>query len=387
MPETMLPAGLKRRVTGGFELGGTGHGQGHLEAAGLKAPAAPGSKPSNVIIDDPEWTDTEDDAAEGANVDNSEGQQQEDGQEEDTDAAELMQKAIEAMQKKADPAALKTLEKRVTKAEGRIEALEKKEAPETIHTFRLGDEIKGRAKGARPECAEIVRLIAAGLKNVWLAGPAGSGKTTLARTVSEALGARFGYQSFGPDITKGDLIGGVDVQGNYHEPAFVDFYEKGGVYLLDEIDAADASILLVLNAALDNGHLSIPRHPDPARRIIARHPETVIICAANTWGTGPDSQYIGRAQLDAAFLDRFTLAQLQIDYDMELEKKVCPDSQLRATLQMIRQKIKEHKIRRIVGTRAMVKAGQLYSAGFTISEIKERLLRSWTPEERAKVTK
>jgi cobaltochelatase CobS len=72
--------------------------------------------------------------------------------------------------------------------------------------------------------------------------------------------------------------------------------------------------LLAFNAALANG---VAAFPDGS---IKRHPETVIIAAANTWGFGGDANYIGRAKLDAAFLDRFVT--LAWGYDEDLERTI-----------------------------------------------------------------
>lgn len=270
----------------------------------------------------------------------------------------------------------------IAAVEARMKAVE----DTTVKTirFQVGEAVGPEIKGARPELAAIVRRILAGRRNVWMTGPAGSGKTSLAAQVAEALGRRFGAQSFAPDITTGALVGGVDVSGTWKETAFVDFYENGGVYLLDEIDAADAAILVYLNAALENGTLYLPRHNDPARRIIKRHPETVIIGAANTWGTGADAQYVGRSQLDAAFLSRFALAKFGIGYDEKLEASLCPDRALLSELHAIRGRLQDNKIRRLCGTREIKAAGELFAAGFTQAEIIEALCTDWTEAEKAK---
>lgn len=314
------------------------------------------------------------------------------------DPAEALAASIRAIAGGVTPAALESIRRDIadlrTKAEtadakafqmldARLTALEKAE-PKTVK-FQLGDFKPGpEIKNARPEVSQIVRRIAAGLRNIWLSGPAGSGKTTLAETVAKALNRRFGAQSFAPDLTSAAIIGGPNAQGVYQETAFIDFYENGGVYLLDEIDAADSGVLLAMNAALANGTLFLPRHNDPARRVIKRHADTVIIAAGNTWGTGPDAQYVGRAQLDAAFLSRFALAQFFIGFDTDLDKLVCPDGQLRGRIQLIRQKLQDHKLRRVAGTREMAHAGQLRAAGFTPDEIIAALTASWTQEERSK---
>ena len=84
-----------------------------------------------------------------------------------------------------------------------------------------------------------------------------------------------------------------------HDPS------NGGVFLFDEIDAADANVLLVVNSALANGRMSVPsRHDQPVAK---KHSEFVCIAAANTFGRGADRVYVGRNELDEATLDRFRI--------------------------------------------------------------------------------
>lgn len=300
-----------------------------------------------------------------------------------SEPAAALAASIRALASGVNPAALDAIRADLATIADRVGVLETA-APRRVE-FKVGESVGKVIADARPELNEIVRRVAAGRRNIWLTGPAGSGKTTIAAHLADALGRRFGAQSFGPDITTGALIGGINVEGKWQETAFVDFYENGGVYLLDEVDAADPSILLVLNAALENGTLFLPRHHDPARRIIRRHADTVIVCAANTWGTGADAQYIGRAQLDAAFLSRFALAKFAIGYDKDLERKLCPDSPLLSQLWQVRDKLAHHKVRRLCGTREILAAGQLRAAGYKQSEIIDALTVDWTQEEKGKV--
>ncbi|NDG85583.1 MAG: hypothetical protein EBX52_11195 [Proteobacteria bacterium] len=154
--------------------------------------------------------------------------------------------------------------------------------------------------------------------------------------------------------------------------------------MLDEIDAADSAIILVINDALANGKLYLPRHPDHSRRIIHRHKDSVVIAAANTWGSGPTGEYVGRSKLDTAFMSRFSLAKQFIGYDVELERSLCPNSTLLERMHDIRKRIEENKIRRLCGTREVVAAAKLNAAGFTEDEIIRELSIDWTPEDRAK---
>lgn len=299
------------------------------------------------------------------------------------DQAATLAATIRALAGGVNPAALEALRTVTTDLAARIQVLES--APAKVVQFQIGEAKPGPTiKNARPEVEAITRRIAAGFSNIWLSGPAGTGKTSLARTVSEAIGRRFGSQSFAPDITSAALIGGPDVKGDYREPSFVDFYENGGVYLLDEVDAADPSILLVLNQALDNGHLPMPRHTDPARRMLKRHPDFICICAANTWGTGADAQYVGRLQQDSAFLNRFAMAKFAIGYDRDLERSLCPNEAMLETLWTIREAVESNKIRRVCGTREVVAAAKMDAAGYTKFDIIQAMAIDWTRQEREK---
>ena len=275
---------------------------------------------------------------------------------------------------------------RLEQMEAKIDALSSQE-PRTIR-IQVGEGTPGpTVQDARPEVAQIVRRLLCrkpGKRNAWMVGPAGSGKTTLAHTIADALGKPFGFQSFAADSTAATLIGGPNAAGIYQETAFIHAYETGGVYLLDEIDAAPAEILVAINSALANGHLALPRHHDPERRMIKRHPETIILAAANTYGTGATAQYVGRAAIDASTLDRFAGLIFHIDYDAALERALCPDESVRSIVTSLRHAAQTHKMRRIISTRAMEAAADMHAAGYELAEIVEALTQGWTSEEKVK---
>lgn len=160
----------------------------------------------------------------------------------------------------------------------------------------------------------LLRIVACRLC-AWLVGPAGSGKTSAAKSVADALTLPFYATSVGPQTSQSQLLGYYDANGSYVTTQLRQAYEHGGVFLLDEVDAGSAAVLVVINALLANGHAAFPD------RVVERHPDFVLLAGANTIGQGADRQYVGRQQADAATLDRFAL--LPWDYDPRIEAAAC----------------------------------------------------------------
>ena len=164
----------------------------------------------------------------------------------------------------------------------------------------------------RHQIFAALRMAVAAKVNVFLVGPAGSGKTTVAKQVADCLGLRFHFN--GAIHSEYKLTGFRDAQGKVHRTAFREAFENGGVYLFDEIDASQPAALLAFNAALANGMFDFPD------RNVQAHPNFRCIAAANTWGKGATMDYVGRNTLDAATMDRFAL--LEMRYDPSLERRM-----------------------------------------------------------------
>lgn len=270
-----------------------------------------------------------------------------------------------------------------TKAEMLAQGVIKQQIEVKLPTGQV-HQIEGKAHASLPR---TVRLAAA-RRNVLLIGPAGSGKTHLAGQVAQALGLPFAHISCSAGMSEGQLTGRLLPTGEagkfeYVRSDFVKAYEEGGVFLFDEIDAADSNTLLVLNSALANGQMALTNRP--ASPVAKKHPDFVAIAAANTFGTGADRQYVGRNQLDESTLDRFRIGQVEMDYDAEVEKALCPDDALRGRLQGYRQRIRDNRLRRIVSTRFLRDAYVMKQAGDTDVEIDAALFAGWSPDEVRKV--
>lgn len=154
--------------------------------------------------------------------------------------------------------------------------------------------------------------------NTFLKGPKGTGKTHIAKQLAELVGAeRWGFSPLTNGASYTWLTGTYTIDGYVTRP-FVECFEHGGVYLMDEVDGADANMVMVANAALANDHWQNP----VTGKMIRKHPNFYALAAANTWGLGADAQYVGREKMDAAFLDRFASGRIQIGYDNSLETRL-----------------------------------------------------------------
>lgn len=259
---------------------------------------------------------------------------------------------------------------------------------------RRDDVAKGRQRhGKTNELVQTLKIL--GL--AYLVGPAGSGKTSLAVSACQQMfgvdpddwkfNERFAQISFSPDTTSAEMIGRVDVNGVYHKSDTVRVFETGGLLLFDEIDNADASMLVKLNTAIANGQLATPSG------IVRRHKDTVIVCTANTYGTGPDAMYVGRTRLDAATLDRFVCATIEVDYDTVMERKIVSglvdDEEKRTALtgfvKSVRSAIAKSRLRRVCSTRFVVNASKWLADGNSFDFVRRKFFLGWSDTERKAV--
>ena len=219
-------------------------------------------------------------------------------------------------------------------------------------------------------------------RQVFVAGPSGSGKTHMASQVAKALGVQFKHISCSAGLSEAHLLGRMLFDGTYVKSDFVDCYENGGIFLFDEIDAADANTLLVVNSALANGSMSVPNRKDnPSAK---RHRDFMCICAGNTWGSG-SIEYAGRNYMDAAFMDRFAASKVVVDYDNKLEKKICTDDFLYSALNNLRKAVMDKKIRRVISTRVFISGQRQVSSGKSIKDFINNLMIDWSLEEKSKI--
>jgi len=270
------------------------------------------------------------------------------------------------------------------------DAISKATLPRPVQ-FSFPDGKTTTVDGAHAQLEDVMEIVGEGQVNVLLVGPAGSGKTTLAKSVAKALDVPFGMLSLSSGVTETHLFGRWMPQESgkfeYIVSRFVEMYSQPGVFLLDELDAADANVMVAVNAALANGHFTNVVNG----LTYTRHPQCIIIAAANTYGRGGDTMYVGRNALDAATLDRFVLGDVFVDYDREVEKRkaaalpAADANALLAWIENLRGRIAEYKVKRIASTRLVERAVAAMLKGKSLDQVKARFFKSWSKDELTKV--
>lgn len=203
-----------------------------------------------------------------------------------------------------------------------------------------------------PNFENILHLVAAH-ENVYLYGPAGSGKNTIAEQIAEALGVEFYYQN--TLVTKFDVSGYKNAQGEYEETPFYKAWKNGGLFFADELDNSTAEAIIALNAALANGYYTFPNSGEK----VAKHPDFYCIAAGNTNGQGATEEYCGRYQMDESSRDRF--AFIEIGYNVKVEESICGGHlDILEFVRDLRSVTKSLQIKLICGYRAISRLAKFY---------------------------
>lgn len=219
----------------------------------------------------------------------------------------------------------------------------------------------------------LINMVCAGL-NVMLTGSAGSGKTHASAQVAEALGLKFYALSVGAQTSKSDIVGFIDAGGTYRTTPFRQAYEKGGVFVMDEIDAGNSNVLIQINSALSNGICSFPD------KQVKAHKDFHFIATANTYGKGESMKYVGRNRLDAATLDRFTIIHWNIDE--KVERAIAGnDIAIYKAIAAARSYCERHQIDAMITPRTTQKAVALHKLSWSVQGIWEVVLKPYVPSE------
>jgi len=142
-------------------------------------------------------------------------------------------------------------------------------------------------------------------RNVWLGGPAGTGKTQTIQQFAARTGRMFRRFVFDRLATREDYLGATGLESGstvFQAGPVLDAYTTpGAVCLLDEVGMGNPSALSALNGFLEPG-----ARMAYADRVWTRAPGTLFAAADNSLTQGDQSgRFAGVGQMNTAFSERF----------------------------------------------------------------------------------
>lgn len=204
----------------------------------------------------------------------------------------------------------------------------------------------------------IKQVIDSGMP-ILLTGEAGTGKTTIAKQLADEMGLPFYTMSMTKQSSVNSLIGFTSINGVYIPTQLRQAFENGGIFLLDEIDAADPNVLLVLNN-IENGFISFPDG------IINMHPDFRLIATANPFNE--HAIYTGRSKLDFSTVDRYFIIELERDKKLEA-KLICKET--KSQVDIVRKVLKRNGSTLQCTMRDAIRISKLKELGISKCEIKD----------------
>ena len=200
--------------------------------------------------------------------------------------------------------------------------------------------------------AKVLKYVSNG-ENVYLYGPAGSGKNVIGEEIAKALNIPFYYQN--TILTKFDISGYKNARGEFEQTPFYLAWKFGGVYFADELDNSQAEAIIALNAALANGYYTFA----DTNEKVEKHPDFRCIAAGNTNGQGATEEYCGRYQMDESSRDRFVF--VKIDYNTKVEESITKHSDILEFVRALRVASSKLQIKLICGYRGITKLDKYYN--------------------------
>lgn len=222
---------------------------------------------------------------------------------------------------------------------------------------------------------------------IFLTGGAGVGKTTLADTIAQAIGARkIVVLQADAMPQKHEIFGFLSpVTGEFITGCVYDVFKFGGIFLVDEFDTGHTSLGTSLNLMLANGYYDFVN----GERVTA-HPDFRVIVTGNTYGQGGSPEFAGTNKVNGATLDRFVKYEVVVDEKLERSIVTGIDATIGKLVHDIVKKIRangyRHNLRVFVTPRASIHITRGVLAGLTVSEaVTDKLLTGLPSDQQLKL--
>ena len=165
--------------------------------------------------------------------------------------------------------------------------------------------------------------------NVYLYGPAGTGKTVLAEKVAKKLKWGDKFSEAVPCYTINcsqwtsptAILGGFSING-YVDGQLEQAWEFGGVLLLDELPKLDANTAGLLNNALSKSNDVDAPLTNGEGRVILKHPQFAVIATGNTDMKSQSVNFSGNNRQDYSLVDRFVGSMYVMGFDLVKERRL-----------------------------------------------------------------
>lgn len=211
--------------------------------------------------------------------------------------------------------------------------------------------------------------------NVWLAGPAGVGKTYLVGQIAEGLGLPFFRISCGPQTPASVVFGHTTASGGYAPGiAYQALTADGAVLLFDEFDRMNPAVAVMCNGLLDGNAVTFPNG-----ETLKPKANTIYVVAANTFGK-PSAEFGTAQRQDTSTMSRF--CKILVDVDEDLETAVFGNNEWVQHVQKVRRIVKQLGITSMAVTpRASEYGVRALADGETRQVVEEMYLYAGVPEE------
>lgn len=199
--------------------------------------------------------------------------------------------------------------------------------------------------------------------NVFLVGPAGSGKTYQAEFVARVLGRPYVTINCSQYTSPTEIKGGPTIEG-YQEGALIDCWENGKILILDELPKIDPNTAGLLNEAL--AKTKVPVGSDRAIIYNGRNePKNKkagfgVIATGNVFPTTESTSYTANTRQDLSLLDRFSGSVYYVGFSEKLEKQTANTMLVYSVGMRLRQWILDNRVDSTISLRWLESAASVF---------------------------